>query len=298
MAKRQTRKIAVPKEEKLPKKEGNAFDKIFKEMGESIFMHLVEETLGVKIKHFRPLKEKMQTTIEREMDFFYEVETEDGEEFILHLEFETKNNPEMVYRIGEYHGIELRMRKMKIRHVIIYLGTEIPTMATKLKAEEIYYGFDLVNVHALNTATLLSSQVPDLILIAILSDYPPEQAETVLRLIVRNLKKVSKNTSELSKYLSQLVMLSRLRKIENIIIKIAEEMPIEYDYDTDFLYLRGITKGKAEGKAEGETKKEYEKNYTFVVNLLNNTDFSNAKIASLVGVSIEFVEKVKTELAK
>ena len=80
MAKRQTRKIAVPKEEKLPKKEGNAFDKIFKEMGESIFMHLVEQILGVKIKHFRPLKEKMQTTIEREMDFFYEVETEDGEE--------------------------------------------------------------------------------------------------------------------------------------------------------------------------------------------------------------------------
>ena len=119
-----------------------------------------------------------------------------------------------------------------------------------------------------------------------------------MRLIVRNLKKVSKNASELSKYLSQLVMLSRLRKIENITIKIAEEMPIEYDYDTDFLYLRGITKGKAEGKAEGETKKEYEKNYTFVVNLLNNTDFSNVKIASLVGVSIEFVEKVKTELAK
>ena len=150
------------------------------------------------------------------------------------------------------------------------------------------------NVHALNTETLLSSQVPDLILTAILSDYPPEQAETVLRLIVRKLKQVSKNASELSKYLSQLVMLSRLRKIEDLTIKITDEMPIEYDYDTDYLYLKGINKGKV----EGESKKEYEKNHIFVVNLLKGTDFSDAKIASLAGVPIEFVEKVKAELAK
>ena len=55
---------------KPPKKEGNAFDKIFKEIIEKIFRPLVEKKLGIKIVKATPLKEKMQTTIELEMDFF------------------------------------------------------------------------------------------------------------------------------------------------------------------------------------------------------------------------------------
>ncbi len=42
--------------------EGNLYDKIFKENAESIFIPLVEAQLGIKIKKFRHLKEKMQIT--------------------------------------------------------------------------------------------------------------------------------------------------------------------------------------------------------------------------------------------
>ncbi|HHS96174.1 MAG TPA: hypothetical protein ENJ45_06245 [Phaeodactylibacter sp.] len=52
------------------KKEGNLYDKIFKENAAQIFMVLVQDQLGVQIKSYQPLKEKMQTTVEREMDFF------------------------------------------------------------------------------------------------------------------------------------------------------------------------------------------------------------------------------------
>jgi hypothetical protein len=64
MAKRQPLKRTDIKKKPLlplPKKEGNAFDKIFKEIIEKIFRPLVEERLGVKILKFTPLKEKMQT---------------------------------------------------------------------------------------------------------------------------------------------------------------------------------------------------------------------------------------------
>ena len=276
------------------KKEGNAFDKIFKEIEESVFMHLVEEHLNIKIKEFRPLKEKMQTTIEREMDFFYEVLTESGEIFILHLEFETKDNPEMLYRNGEYHGMALRRKKMKIRHLVIYLGTDTPKMRTRLKDEEIYTGFELVNVHALNTETLLSSQIPDVVLLAVLSNFPKDNSEAILRLIVRQLKVLSKNKNELSKYFSQLVMLSRLRKIEDLTIKITEEMPINYNIETDYLFLKGIEKGIEKGM----TKKDYENKFTFVNNLLLSTELTVDKIAAVSGVSLDFVEKVKADLSK
>ena len=57
-----------------PEKEGNLYDKIFKENAESIFLPLIALKLNIEISSFKPIKEKLQTTIEREMDLFYEVQ--------------------------------------------------------------------------------------------------------------------------------------------------------------------------------------------------------------------------------
>ena len=247
MSKKQT-KLKIHLKEQI--NEGNLYDKIFKENAESIFLPLVESRLGIKIKSFKPYKAKLQTTLEREMDFFYEVETTDGVSFLLHIEFQTDNEPDMVYRKAEYHGIALNLRKMEIKHFVIYLGTEKPTMRTKLLEEEIYSGFDLIDIHSIDHRIMLQSQVPDFIILAILADYPPEKAESVLRLTLQQLKTACRNKSELSKFIKQLVILSRLRKIEDLTIKITEEMPITYDIETDYLYKRGIEKGIEKDKIE------------------------------------------------
>jgi hypothetical protein len=75
-----------------------------------------------------------------------------------------------------------------------------------------------------------------------------------LRLLVRNLKAACKKTGKLSKYLNQLVILARLRKLDELTIKITTEMPINYDVETDFLYRQGIEKGieKEREKAQSE----------------------------------------------
>ena len=290
MAKNQaSKRVKVTKRAPQPtlKKEGNAYDKIFKEVVEKLFRPLIEKHLGVKIVKSTPLKEKMQTTIEVEMDFFYEVETDTGEVFILHLEFETGVNPDMIYRVGEYHGMAARRHKLPIRHLVIYLGEEPPTMRTRLEPKERYEGFDLLNVKTLDTNELLSSQVPEVVLVAILSNYPKEEAENVLRRIVVTLKSLVKNKRILKKYINQLMMLSRLRKIEALTIKITEEMPIHYDIETDALYLRGTEKGIEKG-IELHT-------YISVMNLLVDTDFDDAKIARIVKTTLAFVQKVRDE---
>ena len=154
---------------KLNKQEGNLYDKIFKENAEQLFLPLIEERLGIKIKSYQPFQEKMQTTIEREMDFFYEVQTEEDEKFLLHLEFQTDNDEEMLYRAAEYHGMALRRKKIPIRHITIYLGERKMTMKTKLDKSEIFEGFEVINIHKMDTSKLLSSQVPEIILLTILS---------------------------------------------------------------------------------------------------------------------------------
>jgi hypothetical protein len=92
-------------------------------------------------------------------------------------------------------------------------------------------------------------------------------------------------------YFNQLMMLSRLRKIEELTIKITEEMPIHIDIETDTLYLRGKEQGLEQGLEQVE-----QKTFLFVRNLLLITDHSDETIALLADVTLEFVEKVKLAL--
>ena len=140
----------------------------------------------------------------------------------------------------------------------------------------------MINIRGLNTNALLSSQIPEVVLTAVLSDYQPEEAETILRKIVTNLKKLVKNKRVLKKYINQLVMLSRLRKIENLTIKITEEMPIHYDIETDSLYLKGTEKG-LEKRLEKSVIKLWQK------------DIAPDMIANLLDLTIERVESIIAE---
>ena len=60
----------------------------------------------------------------------------------------------------------------------------------------------------------------------------------------------------------------------------------------------GIEEGIEKGIEKGMTRKELEKNLAFTRSLLSSTDFNTLKIAQLVGVSEDFVLKVKSELGK
>ncbi len=108
------------------------------------------------------------------------------------------------------------------------------------------------------------------------------------------------------KYLAKL---SRFRKIEDLTLEITEDMPINYDIENDYLYKKGFEKGfkKEFGKGfDSEFSKRFEnelgiekKNHLFVVVLCRVPEvvYTNEEIASLVGVSVDYVEKIRKELA-
>ncbi|MGB1242694.1 MAG: hypothetical protein ACPG49_09240 [Chitinophagales bacterium] len=232
------------------KKEGSIYDKIMRENLQEIFLPLVEERLKVKIKNFRALPDKQETTIERETDAFLIVETQGGDKFILHLEFQTNDDHSMIYRMSEYHGIQLRKYRLPIKHIVIYLGEKKPTMPTQMKPKEVFEAFELVDVHQFDPNKWLSSQVPSEIILAILGHFAKKDSEIVLRAIVSKLKEVCKTTNELGKYIKQLVILSRLRKLEQLTIKISNAMPITIDIEKDYLYQLGIQQERERAKKE------------------------------------------------
>jgi predicted transposase YdaD len=75
----------------------------------------------------------------------------------------------------------------------------------------------------------------------------------------------------------------------------------EYELETDIRYLQGVEKGTLQGIEIGiEMGIEQGKlatNIEFVKRLLKDSDFSVKKNALMVGVSIEFVEKIKNDIA-
>ncbi len=231
-------------------KQGNLYDRIFKENSEALFIPLIEQELGLKIKSYKPLPDKLTKTVEREMDFFYQILTEEDEKLLLHIEFQTKDDKDMVYRMSEYHGLAYSKHRLPIHHVVIFLGKQKPKMRTSLKDKEIFRGFDLINIHDLNTTELLSSQIPEVVLLALLSNYEEERTESILRFIVIQLRAVCDSNKELSKYLRQLIILSRLRKLELLTTKIIRTMPITYDIQQDGLYKQGIEQGIEQGIKE------------------------------------------------
>lgn len=79
----------------------NDYDKILKENIASVFLPLTEKYLGIRIVNSEELKDKLQTTIEKETDFIRIVETDRHERFILHLEFLSVDEEGMIYRMQE-----------------------------------------------------------------------------------------------------------------------------------------------------------------------------------------------------
>ena len=88
-------------------------------------------------------------------------------------------------------------------------------------------------------------------------------------------------------------MLSRLRKIEALTIKISEEMPIQFDYETDTLFLRGNDKGVVTGVEIG-----IKKGIAISAVRLWKNGVELPMIANLLDLLIEDVERIIAESKK
>lgn len=165
-------------------RKGNIYDRIFKENAEHLFIPIIQEELGIQIKSHKTLTEKLPKTVQREVDFLYEISLENGDEWILHIEFQTTDARNMIYRMGTYHSLVWEKYKKPIKHIVIYLGKGKAKMRKQLTEDEIFSGFDLINLHELDTEKLLSSQVPEVIMLAMLSNHKAQRSERILRLII------------------------------------------------------------------------------------------------------------------
>lgn len=258
------------------------YDKILKENIASVFLPLSEKYLGIRIIKSEELKDKIQTTIEKEPDFIRIVETDQGEKFILHLEFQSMDEEGMIYRMQEYYGMLRKKYQLPVRQFVIYLGQKASRMQTKLAPDEIFEGFTLKSLRDYSYQNLLDSQVPEEIILAVLADFEGKKPTEILRNIIRKLQEISKEEITLKKYIRQLSVLARLRNLSQQTKKQIGQMALSYNIKEDAFYQEG--------------QKEREKQ--IIVKMLKDKTLTIEKIAEIVDVSVDYVRQIAKELKK
>ena len=259
------------------------YDKILKENIEEVILPLVGKYLGLDIIKTEKLEAKLQTTIEKETDLLRIITTKDGKRRILHLEFQSENEKDMIYRVKEYDGIVQRKYKLPILHFVVFLGSGRMTMRAQLYEDEVFSEFKVLNISELSFDEMIQSQIPEEIVLAILSDFRGEHPEQIIRSIILKLIESSKSKADLRKFIQQLHILSKLRKLDTETTKVSNNMLITIDLRDHALYKLG-----AEESLEKKTRLD-------IISMLND-DIPIDKIAQYLRVSIDDIIQVKNEL--
>jgi predicted transposase/invertase (TIGR01784 family) len=129
-------------------------------------------------------------------------------------------------------------------------------------------------------------------MLAILADLGRGNPKRTIENIVNQVVATSKGNFSKLRHVQQLRILGQLRNLALDNLEIMDSVANYMSEEKDILYRRGEKKGMEKGIEKGiEKGKE-----AIVKNLLLNTDFTIAKIASLSDVTEAFVKKVKKTL--
>ena len=263
------------------KRQSSQYDKIFKENIEAVISSIMQNVLEITAVSVEELPDDIQHTKERKPDVLKKITDIKGETFVLQIEFQVRDEPEMVYRMLDYYGMLERKYKLPVEQFVIFLGSDSPNMPTQLDRKRLKFSFSLVALAEYDYRIFLTSNKPEEIILGILANFKEENSEDALKQIISRVKETTEGDFSLSRYFNQLRVLAQLRnlelKLENAMDSIAELIKEE----RDVLYLRG-------------QKKELTK---FVTNLLQKLDLSFEQIADLAGTTVDFVKSVQRQLS-
>ena len=263
------------------KKEANQYDKIFKENIDAVIENFIHKILKIDFVKSEKISVKLQRTKEREADFLKKITDKEGNNFILHLEYQTHNEPEMVHRMLDYCALLLHKYDLPIEQYVLFLGKGKATMPSKLKYKNLQFHYNIIDIQQIDYHTFIDSNVPEEILLAILGDFKNENTETVVKEIVAKLEKTVDLSLESEKLFQQLLILGRLRNLQEKIQEIMNSISKYIDIKEDFLYKRGEEDGE-----EIATEK-------LILNFLMKSNLTVEQIAEYADVSLTYVIAIK-----
>ena len=180
---------------------------------------------------FGPLKEentKLQILLEREPDFLWRTQSPEGNEVVLHVEFQSCGDREMPFRMLEYYAAIKRKYKLSVWQYVVYLGTRPHKMGQEVVDRHNYFGYRVIELAEIPYRQLLSEGDPSLLPLAILADHEGMPEEDVIREITKRIVEGSMDDKNVqTKALAALITLSKMRNLEEVTLQIYRHMSPE-----------------------------------------------------------------------
>jgi len=266
----------------MKKGQSSQYDKIFKENIEVVIPGLMRKVLGIQVVTSEELPDDILHTKERKPDVLKKITDVQGNVFVLQIEFQLADEPEMVYRMAEYCIMLQRKYRLPVNQYVIFIGRGTPKMPTQLVSERLSFNFPLIAFAELDYHIFLNSDRPEEVVLRILADFKQEETDDFTVQIVQRIRETTEGDFALRRYFQQLRILAQLRNLETDLKDTAMDSLDKYvSMERDAFYMVG--KERAEEKV--------------VRNLLNKLAFSTEQAADIAGVSVEFVEKVKQKIS-
>jgi predicted transposase/invertase (TIGR01784 family) len=280
----------------------NQYDKIWRENMQAALPGIIEKVLKINIVQRRDLPDKLLITKQREVDVLQEVVDLTGNKFILHIEIQVRDDPDMVYRMAEYRIMVERQYRISARQYVIYIGSGKSKMTSILDSKGLYFEYGLINLSQVSHKLFLSSDQPEENLLAILGDLDGEDPEVVISTVLRKVQQTAKMDLSENRHIQQLRMLIQLRNLAKQFDRAMEKVSKFFKEEKDPFFQRGIEKGMEQGiekgREQGIEQGIEQKNNEVVRNLIRELGLSDEQAASVAGVTVEFVREVRAYLVK
>jgi hypothetical protein len=246
---------------------------------------IIEDLLHLDIAESEEIPDDIQHTKERKPDALKKVTDSQGNTFIVHLEFQVKDEADMVYRMAEYKVMLLRRYKIPVKQSVIFLAAKRPNMPTRINTEKLKYNYDLIRLCEIDYRIFLNSKNPEVKMLGILANLGKYNVQQAIQNIVDGISTSTESDLEKYKYYKQFRIFVQLRKsIQPLLEKVMESVSTFFKEENDIFYRKGEIKG------------EEKKSHTVVENLIEEFGFSDEQAAQAAEVSIEYVKKIRSRL--
>ncbi len=166
---------------------------------------------------------------------------------LWHFEIQSSNDSNMDWRMLDYFSMISQHCKRPPEQMLLYVGDERLKMGKGLKFKRLKFGYRVRDIRDIKSSELLASDNLSDVKLSILCNTED---------VVGTTREVLSRSSHLeagdrSTYILELLNLSRLRGLSDIVKKEVNSMPVTIDLSKDALYLEGTRKGVVEGKRKG-----------------------------------------------
>ena len=273
----------------------NHFDKILKENLQSLILPLLHKTLGLNLNLIEKLPETLSYTVGREADAIMKV-IENGTEMILHVEFQSNNDPHMIARMLQYYALLYKTYLMPVVQCVIYLGEEEMKMENVLNNSPagFVFTYHLIDIKKTGYSRFLASASPEEVILAILAGKENDKDEVIINKIFLKLQELLPTSDLLLiQKIKQLEVLALLRNTRDLIIKQEQNMALVIDITKDKLYQKGEEMGIEKGKREERILVKFE-----TAKLMLIEGIETSQILKITGLSAKQIDKLKNDLGK